>query len=77
MLDNFNWLVLPESLTREVRGRGLLAWAEENIGVHLREPSGSDAIKVGVYGWGKGCEGTSQTGQGVGLILAGDAMSVS
>lgn len=52
MLDNFNWLVLPESLTREVRGRGLLAWAEENIGVHLREPSGSDAIKVGVYGWG-------------------------
>uniref|UniRef100_A0A1D2AD86 Ubiquitin-like domain-containing protein n=1 Tax=Auxenochlorella protothecoides TaxID=3075 RepID=A0A1D2AD86_AUXPR len=48
VLDNFNWLVLPESLTREVRGRGLLAWAEENIGVHLREPSGSDAIKVTV-----------------------------
>ncbi|KAK2078198.1 hypothetical protein QBZ16_004066 [Prototheca wickerhamii] len=51
LLDGVNWMFLPESVSREVRGRGFLAWLDRHVLPRLQadeaaDPAAAHSVRV-------------------------------
>lgn len=64
VLDGVDWLFVPQSISAELRGSGLLAWLDRHVLANLREPGADAALPVAMH---------LATGRRTGMVLPRDA----
>jgi len=52
LLDWGSFLLVPEGLSRELRGQGLAAWLRQHLWEHIRTPRQAPPGTAWVSGWG-------------------------